>query len=311
MSEATGARPPLRGEHVTVLGLGAMGSAIAAQLLAQGARVTVWNRSPGKCIPLRERGANVAATPASAIQASPIVISCLLSTAVLVDVITQQAATAIRDRTFVDTATASPSDVARLGHTLRTRGASHLDVKLMFYPGQVGSDDSLLYVSGPANLVQRHAVVLQAIAGKPTIVGGEITAASIVYNAVWTYYYCALFGFLEALAFVRSADLDTAPFVDRALMSTPDLIEHIRESARRVDSGALNGDQAAVGVYVEGFETMTRAFREHGIRSRMLESLYELSRLADAYGYGDADIASVTTAILEEQAFLGKPPFPS
>lgn len=42
---------------VTVIGLGQMGSALAATLLEQGHPTTVWNRSAQKAQPLVERGA--------------------------------------------------------------------------------------------------------------------------------------------------------------------------------------------------------------------------------------------------------------
>ena len=44
-------------------GLGAMGSAIAERLLAQGHRLTVWNRTAGRAAVLVTRGATQATTP--------------------------------------------------------------------------------------------------------------------------------------------------------------------------------------------------------------------------------------------------------
>ena len=55
---------------VTVIGLGAMGSAIAKVQLLAGHTVTVWNRSPSKMTPLVEIGASSSSTFSEAIQAS-------------------------------------------------------------------------------------------------------------------------------------------------------------------------------------------------------------------------------------------------
>jgi 3-hydroxyisobutyrate dehydrogenase len=52
--------------RVAVVGLGDMGSRIAAQLLSAGHGVVVWNRTPDKAGPLVELGAKHAATPADA-----------------------------------------------------------------------------------------------------------------------------------------------------------------------------------------------------------------------------------------------------
>ena len=53
---------------VGFIGLGQMGSAMAANLVKAGHEVTVWNRSPDKAADLIAAGATLAATPAAAAQ---------------------------------------------------------------------------------------------------------------------------------------------------------------------------------------------------------------------------------------------------
>lgn len=60
---------------VTVLGLGAMGSRMAANLLQANHAVTVWNRSEHRAQPLAKLGATVAKTPFAAVQDADVVIS--------------------------------------------------------------------------------------------------------------------------------------------------------------------------------------------------------------------------------------------
>jgi 3-hydroxyisobutyrate dehydrogenase-like beta-hydroxyacid dehydrogenase len=293
--------PVAQERRVSILGTGAMGTAIAKRLVAEGTSVTVWNRSKDKTIGLRDLGADVADSAAAAVSASPLVISCLLSISVLVEVLSEPVMEpALRGRTLVDTSTSSPADVNRLSEFVRRRGCEQLDGKLMFYPAQVGSEQAIMYVAGPKDLYRAHAPVFESIVGTPLLVGTDIVAAAVLYNAVWTFYYSGLLGFLEALAFVRRSGADPLVFVDQVLASTPEMVRHVRDAARRVDSGDLEGDQAAVAVYVEGFQTMRNAFSDVGLRSRMLETLRELSCLAEAGGYGRADIAAVAIAVLEE-----------
>ncbi|MBM7771325.1 3-hydroxyisobutyrate dehydrogenase-like beta-hydroxyacid dehydrogenase [Actinokineospora baliensis] len=58
---------------VTLLGLGAMGTAIAQSWLTAGIRTTVWNRT-AKALP----GATVADSAAAAVAANRLVVVCLL-----------------------------------------------------------------------------------------------------------------------------------------------------------------------------------------------------------------------------------------
>ena len=60
---------------IAFLGLGAMGSRMAANLLKSNFTVSVWNRSPGPDETLKLLGAAVATTPCAAAARADIVIS--------------------------------------------------------------------------------------------------------------------------------------------------------------------------------------------------------------------------------------------
>jgi 3-hydroxyisobutyrate dehydrogenase-like beta-hydroxyacid dehydrogenase len=65
--------------NIAFIGLGRMGSGMAASLLRAGTHtLTVWNRSPQKALALRAMGAAVAEEPAAAIAAADLVITSLL-----------------------------------------------------------------------------------------------------------------------------------------------------------------------------------------------------------------------------------------
>jgi len=64
-------------QKITLIGLGAMGQALAQAQLEAGYEVTVWNRSAAKADTLVENGARLADTLADAIAASEAVLICL------------------------------------------------------------------------------------------------------------------------------------------------------------------------------------------------------------------------------------------
>src|SRR5688572_23237611 len=66
---------------LTLLGLGAMGTALARTWLSAGHPMTVWNRTPERAEPLAADGAKVAGTAAEAVAANHLIVVCLLDDA--------------------------------------------------------------------------------------------------------------------------------------------------------------------------------------------------------------------------------------
>ncbi len=61
--------------QIGFIGLGAMGAAMARNLLESGHAVCVFNRSPARVEPLRDAGATVASSPAQAVQSADVVFT--------------------------------------------------------------------------------------------------------------------------------------------------------------------------------------------------------------------------------------------
>lgn len=74
---------------VSILGTGLMGTALAQALIRSGTKVTVWNRTADRALPLAAAGATVAESPQSAIAASPLIVISLLNYEIAKDVVTE------------------------------------------------------------------------------------------------------------------------------------------------------------------------------------------------------------------------------
>jgi lactate dehydrogenase-like 2-hydroxyacid dehydrogenase len=62
---------------IAVLGTGTMGRPIAANLIAAGFNVSVWNRTAARAEPLREDGARLAGSPADAVASADVILTML------------------------------------------------------------------------------------------------------------------------------------------------------------------------------------------------------------------------------------------
>ncbi|MDU0295206.1 NAD(P)-binding domain-containing protein, partial [Saccharothrix longispora] len=69
--------------QVGFVGLGIMGQPMALNLARAGTPLVVWNRSPHRCEPLREAGAEVAGSVAEVFERSEVVVLMLAGEAAI------------------------------------------------------------------------------------------------------------------------------------------------------------------------------------------------------------------------------------
>jgi 3-hydroxyisobutyrate dehydrogenase-like beta-hydroxyacid dehydrogenase len=134
--------------EVAVIGLEAMGSALARALLRNGHRVTVWNRTSAKAEPLVRHGAVRAESAALAVGASPVVIVCVgdyEATHRILD--TKEVATAFAGRVLVQLSTGSPQDAQACAAWARERRVDYLDGAIQATPSQMGRPDTTILVA--------------------------------------------------------------------------------------------------------------------------------------------------------------------
>jgi 3-hydroxyisobutyrate dehydrogenase-like beta-hydroxyacid dehydrogenase len=117
---------------VGFLGLGIMGSRMAANLQRKGFAVTAWTRTAGKAQAWADEheGARAAATPAEAAAGADIIISMVVDGAQVETILLGDdgAITGAPEATlFIDMSTIAPADARRIGGELTQRGHAFLD----------------------------------------------------------------------------------------------------------------------------------------------------------------------------------------
>ena len=136
----SGGMPDFSKPSVTVIGLGAMGSALAGAVLDAGYPTTVWNRTPERMQPLVARGAVAAAGVGEAIEASRLVIVCLLDVASVTDVL-DPVKDALAGRVLVNLTNGTPAQARVLAGRY---DADYLDGGIMAVAPQIGGPDAVI-----------------------------------------------------------------------------------------------------------------------------------------------------------------------
>jgi 3-hydroxyisobutyrate dehydrogenase len=170
---------------VAVLGLGAMGHAVAARLLGAGHDVRVWNRTPGRDEELVAAGARRSTTPADAVRDAEVVITMVTDPPALEEVLfgPEGAATTIRDAaTLIDMSTVGPTAIASVVE--RVAPAAVLDAPVLGSVPSVESGSLVILAGGDRAVFDRHTELL-ALLGRPIHVGpsGSGAMLKLVNNA--------------------------------------------------------------------------------------------------------------------------------
>ena len=196
------------------IGLGIMGSGMAANLVQAGHDVLVWNRTRSKAEALD--GATVADDPQGLLAACDIVMICVSDTPDVVDLFEgeHRLMDAVRPgQLVIDHSTISPAETVRLGELVRERGGSWLDAPVS--GGSEGATKGTLsiMVGGEAADVARAAPYLDAFGSTITHVGelGDGQTVKLVNQILVVVNQLAV---SEALVFAEAAGLDLDKTLD-------------------------------------------------------------------------------------------------
>jgi 3-hydroxyisobutyrate dehydrogenase len=153
-------------ENVAILGLGTMGSGMAANLLKAGFSLTVYNRTAAKAQPLVDAGARLASTPADAVQGASVVLSMLADDAASRNVWlgTGGALAAADTRAIlIESSTVSPVWIAELADEASRRGLQFLDAPVTGSRMQAEAGQLSFLVGGSDATLAAVTPVLQAM----------------------------------------------------------------------------------------------------------------------------------------------------
>ena len=203
-------------DHIGFIGLGTMGSSMAANLARAGFTLTVWNRSAGPAAALLELGAIEADSPADVARRSDIVITCVTDSPQLEAVlfgIDGVAEGLPAGSLVIDCSTISPVTTIEFAQRL-----AKIDVSMLDAPVSGGSEGAkhatlAIMVGGDASDVTRASSVFAAMGKTVTHVGplgaGQWTKAVNQVILAGTYL-----GVAEGVTLAVKAGLDVERVVD-------------------------------------------------------------------------------------------------
>ncbi|WP_028311235.1 NAD(P)-dependent oxidoreductase [Derxia gummosa] len=148
------------------IGLGAMGHAMAMNLIRAGHSLRVWNRSPGKADDLVALGAQEVATPAEAVGADGIVFTMVADDAALHEVVTGPGGFGERlgaDGIHVSMSTIAPQTAQALAELHARQGAAYVAAPVFGRPDAAAAAKLWVLGAGPEAACKRVQSLLETL----------------------------------------------------------------------------------------------------------------------------------------------------
>ena len=160
---------------IAFLGIGAMGSRMALNLLNAGHQVTVWNREPEAAAELVTKGAKQGSSPKDAVKGAEFVFSMVrddgASRQVWLDPVKGALAGMAKGSVAIESSTLSPKWVRELGNEAAHYGVSLLEAPVSGSRPQAESAQLVYLLGGDAETFERARPLLNVLGSSLRLVG--------------------------------------------------------------------------------------------------------------------------------------------
>ena len=245
-------------QKIGFVGLGAMGLPMAANLLAAGFHLTVYNRTASKAEPLVAKGAHRAARAGDVAHPGGIVVSMLADDASVRSLVMGEDALAEHlapDGIHISMSTVSPATTRELAAYHASHGSVMVAAPVFGRPNAAQAKQLRICVSGSAEAKAKVKPILEAMGQDVFDFGDNVGAANVVKLAGNFMIAAALEAMGEAVAMMRKSGVDAGAALE--MLS--------QDALRGAGVSGLRAAHRAWTLYAGGFSA---AARTQGYRPR-------------------------------------------
>ncbi|MEU3958363.1 NAD(P)-binding domain-containing protein [Streptomyces buecherae] len=269
---------------VTVLGLGAMGRALAAAFVAGGHPTTVWNRTPGRAGDLVASGAVEAPELSAAIEASPLVVVCLLNKDSVREALAP-AVSSLAGRTVAMLTTFTPTDAREISTWLAEHEADYLGGALMAVPSMIGQPESQLFYSGPQHLFDTHRATLERL-GTSKHVDADVGTSALYETALLSGMYAMFAGYYHGAALIGTGGVSATEFAAYFVPFIRSMASAADGAAAFIDKGDYTAESQSLEFNRSALHHIVHVSEDQGISPEVPALLRELMDRQIRAGHG-------------------------
>jgi 3-hydroxyisobutyrate dehydrogenase-like beta-hydroxyacid dehydrogenase len=290
--------------RIGIIGVGLLGSAVAARLLRDGFKVTGYDTRPEQVKALQPQGIHAANSLTEAAAEADAILTILPSLESVEKTILGLGGlieTAPRSATLIQMSTISPELARRLGEAASAKGLGFLDAPISGTSAMVAWGECAIFVGGDRARAAACQPMFDAIARKTCYVGdvGMASLAKLAANLLVALNTAAL---AEALVLGTKGGLAPGMLLD-ALKESAGASKMLEVRGPLMVSHRFDA-QMKVDLFLKDFKLMLDEGARLGVPLPLTTITQQLATATAAAGRGEEDLAAIVTT-LEQLAGLG------
>ncbi|MEK6346839.1 MAG: NAD(P)-dependent oxidoreductase [Burkholderia sp.] len=282
---------------VGFVGIGVMGQPMALNLAHAGTELVVWNRSPARCEPLREAGAQVAESVDEVYRRANVVILMMATDAALDAVLgrgTPEFGERVRGHLIVQMGTMSAEYSRALDAEIRAAGGRYVEAPVSGSRKPAEAGQLVAMLAGEPADVEEVRPLLKPMCHE-SVVCGPVPTGLLMKLSVNTFLIPMVTAVAEASHLARRYGLDMQQF-QKVLDAGP-----MASAVSRVKIDKLVREdfevQASIADVLKNNRLAAEAARNANLASPLLDTCFELYTETLKLGHGGEDMAAVVRAI--------------
>ncbi|PYM32840.1 MAG: 2-hydroxy-3-oxopropionate reductase [Candidatus Rokuibacteriota bacterium] len=282
---------------IGIVGLGLLGSAVAARLRGGGHDVVGHDVVAEKVRALEALGGQAAPSAEAVARAAEAVCVVLPSLAAVEDVVLGPRGLAAAGRaghTIIQMSTISPTLTERLAREVGAKGLAFLDCPISGTSGMVARGDGIIFVGGEQRVFDRWRPVLEAVLPRAIYVGrpGQAMTLKLVANLLVALNSAAA---AEALLMARRAGLDLELVLD--VLTRSAATSRMLEVRGPLMARQEFPPQMKLDLFMKDLHLIQEAARGVGAPLPLTDVAERLYAAALDAGHAGEDLAVVITAL--------------
>ena len=285
-------------KSIAVVGLGNMGSALAAALLSNGFSVAVWNRTVSKSTPLVQKGATLADSVAEAAVMTEVMIVCVSEHSVIKSLVqNDDVADAMQGKFLLQLGIVTTEEALDTASWAQRHEIGYLEGSILGVPDNIAEGTATLICSGASRQYNELKSILEAF-GKPQHLSDAIGAAYEFDKVIYPFGYGAMLGFIQGAAMAHASGYSIKAYTNILTEWMKPLGGRLENFGSLIADEDFEANQATLEVWTAGYEKSLDLCRSLGVDDTLPTALMAMLRKGIDQGHADEEILSVFKTLI-------------